>query len=146
MPFITDNDYDVQVRNEIAKIIDPTTEKLKLKKAIDMAVAQIKNYLGGQYDMDKVFIDAPDTGDDEDNRDPYIIMITIDMALYHLWSKEGGNNIPQTRSERYADCLEWLKAVQKGAPCNLPLLTDEEGNTLTDIRIWSKHEPEDNRF
>lgn len=145
MAFLKDTDYDVQIRAEIARIIDTTQEKSKLKRAVDMAIAQIKNYLAGQYDVDQIFVDAPD-GEEEDTRDEFIVMCTIDMALYHLWSKEGGNQIPQTRSDRYADCLEWLKAVQKGAPCNLPLITDDEGNTVTDIRIWSKHEPEDNRY
>jgi phage gp36-like protein len=145
MAFIIESDYDVQLRSEISGVIDPTQEKSKLKKAEDMAISQMKNYLAGRYDIDQIFVDAPADGDD-DPRDSFIVMCAIDMALYHLWSKEGGNRIPQTRSDRYADCLEWLKAVQKGAACNLPVITDDEGNESHDIRIWSKHEPENNRF
>lgn len=145
MAFITDSDYNVQIRSEISNAIDPTQEKSKLKKAEDMAVAQMKNYLGGRYDIEQIFIDAPADGA-EDHRDSFVVMCAIDMALYHLWSKEGGNNIPKTRSERYADCLEWLKAVQKGAACNLPVIKDAEGNDVPTVRIWSKQQPENNRF
>jgi phage gp36-like protein len=145
MAFIIESDYNVQLRSEISNVIDPTQEKSKLKKAEDMAVAQMKNYLAGRYDIEQIFIDAPAEGDD-DARDSFVVMCAIDMALYHLWSKEGGNRIPQTRSDRYADCLEWLRAVQKGAACNLPLLTNEDGTNAIDIRIWSKSTPESNRY
>ncbi len=139
MAFLTDDDYDVQLRSEIGRIIDTTDDKVKLRKAEDMAIAQIKNYIGGRYDLDKIF-NCP-----KDERNDFIVMITIDIALYHLWSKEGANKIPQTRTDRYADALEWLKAVQKGADTQLPLLetnSDQSGN----LRIWSKHKASNNRF
>lgn len=145
MAFITDDDYSVQLRNEISNVIDPTQEKAKLRKAEKMAIAQIKKYLAGRYDIDQIFVDAP-TEDEEDTRDEFIVMITIDIALYHLWSKEGANNIPKTRNDRYVDCLDWLKDVKKGEPCDLPLIPNEDGSTSSDIRIWSRNEPENNRF
>ena len=145
MAFLKESDYDVQLRNEIARIIDETTQRTKLKTAEDMAVSQIKSYLGGRYDLEKIFIDAPADGD-EDTRNKFIVMITIDIALYHLWSKEGGNNIPQIRTDRYADALEWLKAVQKGAATDLPPLTDEDDTPVYDVRIWSKYKPESNKY
>jgi len=145
MAFIADSDYNVQIRAEISKIIDETTEKTKLKRAVDMAVAQMKNYLGGRYDVDAIFIDAPGTGE-EDLRDQFIVMSVIDMALYHLWSKEGGNNIPKTRELRYADILDWLKAVQKGAATNLPLIVDDDGEMKSQVKISSQYERTDNRY
>jgi phage gp36-like protein len=145
MAFIVDSDYSVQLRTEIGKVIDPTTQQTKLKRAVDMAISQVKNYLSGRYDLAKIFVDAPSEGE-TDERDSFVVMIVIDMALYHLWSKEGANNIPTTRADRYNDALEWLKAVQKGADTNLPLITDDNGGELVDMRIWSKHSPENNRF
>jgi phage gp36-like protein len=144
MGFLKTEDWDVQVRAEIARILDPSVTSAKMLQAENMAVAQIKNYLSNRYDIDKIFTPAPETGDDE--RDRYIVMITIDLALYHIWSKEGPNNIPKTRELRYNDALEWLTAVQNGKACNLPLITDPEGEPVGDVRIWSKHTPESNRY
>lgn len=145
MAFLTSDDYTVQLRTEISRIIDPTAEKTKLKKAEDMAISQIKNYLSNRFDLDLIFVNAP--GESEtDTRDAFIVMLTIDMALYHLWSKEGGNSIPKTRQDRYDDCLDWLKAVQKGAACNLPLLKDENEELISNVRISSRRELEDNQY
>jgi phage gp36-like protein len=145
MAFLKSTDYDVQIRSEISTIIDNSVGKTKLKLAEDFAVAQMKNYLGGRYNLDLIFIEAPADGDIE-TRDPFMIMTAIDLALYHLWSKEGGNNIPQTRTDRYADALEWLKAVQKGAATNLPVITDDDDEPVYDVRIKSRFEPENNRY
>ena len=144
MRFLTDSDYAVQLRDEIAHIIDPTTERSKLIRSEDMAIAQIKNFLGGKYDVAKIF--APVVSGADDTRDAYIVMITIDLALYHLWSKEGGNNIPKTRELRYSDALEWLKAVQYDHSANLPLITNESGETASDIRLWSRRSLSDNQY
>lgn len=145
MAFLKETDYEVQIRSEIASLIDTSTEKTKLRTAVDMAISQIKNYLAGRYDLDKIFVNAPADGE-PDTRDIFIVMITIDMALYHLWSKEGGNRIPQTRTDRYADALDWLRAVQKGAATNLPVITDANEQPVYDVRISSKHTPENNRY
>lgn len=144
MRFLTDADYDVQVRSEIAKLLDPTTQKSKLVKAEAMAIAQIRAHLSGRYDCDKIF--APITEGEEDTRDQYIVMLVVDLALYHLWSKEGGNNIPKTRELRYTDALEWLKAVQKGEAADLPALTNNSGDAVSDVRIWSLRAQGNNQF
>lgn len=143
MSFLLPTDWDVQVRAEIARILDPSTTSAKLLQAEIMAIAQIKNHLSNRYDIASIF--AP-TDLREDERDQYVVMLTIDLALYHLWSKEGPNSIPKTRELRYTDAIEWLTAVQNGKPCNLPLLPNEDGTITGDVRIWSKHKPEDNRY
>lgn len=144
MRFLKESDYAVQLRNEIAQIIDPTTERSKIMRAEDMAIAQVKNFIGGRYDTAKVFTPVADGA--EDTRDAYVVMITIDLALYHLWCKEGGNNIPKTRELRYSDALEWLKGVQYDHSSNLPLITNDSGETANDVRIWSRRPVADNRF
>jgi len=142
--FIREDDYDVQVRTEIARIIDPTAERRKLMRAEDMAISQVRNFIASRYDCDKVF--TPAVEGQPDDRNQYIVMLVIDLSLYHLWSKEGGNNIPKTRELRYTDALDWLKAIQGGQPADLPKLTDSNGATASDIRIWSLRTQEDNRF
>ncbi len=145
MAFLQESDYDVQVRSEISKIIDDTDNRTKILKAQKMAIAQMKNHLAGLYDVNAIFVDAPED-DEEDTRDQYIVMLAIDITLYHLWTKEGGNNIPKTRELRYNDALEWLKAVQSGAQADLPALTNDNGEEISFVRIWSEGKQESNRF
>ena len=104
--FLKDSDYDVQIRTEIAKIIDSATNTPKFITAEGMAIAQIRNHIAGRYDCNKIFTPAVDG--ETDIRDQYIVMLVIDIALYHLWSKEAPNNIPKHRELRYNDALEWL--------------------------------------
>lgn len=144
MRFLTEEDYSVQLRAEISKIIDPTVDKVKLVKAEGMAIAQVRNHLSGRYDCDKVFTPVPDG--EEDTRDQYIVMLVIDLALYHLWSKEAANNIPKHRELRYNDALKWLQDVQGGKAANLPELTDEAGDAVSDIRIYSLRAQGDNQY
>lgn len=145
MAFLNESDYTVQLRGEIAKIIDPTLDRAKLLAAERMAIAQIRNHIAGRYDCDKIFVDAPAEGE-PDNRDMYMVMITIDLALYHLWSKEGGNNIPKTRELRYNDALKWLQDVQGGKSADLPELTDDSGAEVGDIHIYSLRAQGDNQY
>jgi len=141
--FLQDTDYTVQIRNEIANIIDNTENKTKLLRAESMAIGQIKQFLAGRFDCDKIFIPV---GETEDNRNPFIVMITIDILLYHVWSKEAPNKIPKHRELRYNDALEWLKEIQKGAFADLPLLTDTKGEEVVNTRIWSEHNKLSNRY
>ncbi len=146
MAFLKESDYDVQVRSEIANIIDDTDGRTKILKAENMAIGQMRNHLAGLYDVDAIFVDPPADDDSEDTRDPYIVMLAIDITLYHLWTKEGGNNIPKTRELRYNDALKWLQDVQAGAQADLPAKTDGEGNEVSYVRIWSEGKQESNRF
>lgn len=140
MAFLTPQDYTVQIRTEISRIIDNTVDSSKLAAAEKMAIAQVRNHLAGRYDVNTIFAATGDA------RDSFIIMIVIDLALYHLWSKEGGNNIPKLREVRYNDALEWLKAVQNGQTADLPEIADESGEVPAMIRIWSKNAQENNRY
>lgn len=144
MPFLKESDYTVLLRAEIAKIIDTSIDRAKLLAAEKMAIAQIRNHIAGRYNCDAIFTDAPSTGDD--TRDQYIVMITIDIALYHLWSKEGGNNIPKTRELRYNDALKWLQDIQRGKSADLPELTNADGETIDDVRIYSLRAQGDNQY
>lgn len=110
-----------------------------------MAIAQIRNHIAGRYDCKKIFIDAP-VADEEDVRDMYVVMIAIDLTLYHLWSKEGGNNIPKTRELRYNDALKWLQDIQAGKDADLPELTDDNGIEIDDCHIYSLRTQGDNQY
>lgn len=126
--FINESDYDVQVRQEILSLLDTSEGNANLGTAERMAIDQIKQYIGGRYDCDTIF---SATGE---NRDMFIVMITIDIALYHLWSKRAPRKIPELRAQRYQDALDWLKGVGDGTlKSDLPQLDSDSFKSETSI-------------
>ena len=164
--FIFDVDYQVLIRTEILGILVEDYSASKMLRAEDMAISQIRNYLKGKYDLDSVFDIGDlvetnsgtlrDFSDPEyelstltgtDSRNSHIVMIVIDCALYHLYSSIAPHKISEQRVQRYGDALDWLKDVGKGnVTADLPILKDEEGETVTDIRIKSKYELSNQRW
>jgi phage gp36-like protein len=137
--FITDEDYTVQVRQEILTLLDTDIANSNLRKAEKYAIAEITKRVGGRYNMAEVF---NKTGDE---RDAYIVMITIDIAIYHLYSQKAPRKIPEYRDIRYHDALEWLVEVGKGTtPTDLPTLPEEEYKG--EVRIFSLYKPNDNKY
>lgn len=137
--FIQESDYEVQAREEILRLLDGTDTRAAILKAERYAISQIRKYIGGRYDCDTIF---SKTGDE---RDDYIIMITIDIALYHLWAKKAPKSVPQHRKERYSDALDWLTNVGSGEmPTDLPQLPTNEYKG--DVRIYSLYPRGNNRY
>ncbi len=136
--FIQQSDYDMQIKQEIIKLLTTQTDwfnSAKLVRAENTAIAQIKNRIGKRYDAAQVFI-APG---DPDLRDQWIVTIAIDIALYHLYSQTGMKDIPEHRANRYQDAIDWLKDVGNGSTtADLPPLLDGDGEELSDVRIWGR--------
>jgi hypothetical protein len=145
--FIKDTDYDVLIRTEIKNILLENYSDTKLQSAEQMAISQIKNYLAGRYDVAAIFTPLlePATGDNPgvqiDTRNAYIVMITIDCALYHLYCSIAPNKIPEHRKHRYQDVIEWLKLMVEGkGNADLPLIKDETTGEVKDsFRLSSKN-------
>lgn len=139
MAFIVDTDFEVQVRNEILTLLDGSDEKTAVELATRMATDQITQYIGGKYDCKTIFAA---TGDD---RDHFIVMITIDILLYHLWAKRAPRKIPEYRATRYQDALDWLKSVGSGElQSALPQLPPDEYSGT--ISIKSKYQPQNHKY
>lgn len=121
------------------RLLDGTDDRTALLQAERFAISQIRKYIGGRYDCDALFSATAD------QRDDYIIMITIDITLYHLWAKKAPKSVPEHRKERYSDALDWLTNVGSGSmPTDLPQLstTDYAG----DVRITSRYQPNTNKY
>lgn len=145
MRFLTDNDYTPLIREEIKDILLENYSETKLLRAEDMAVAQVKNYLSGRYDMEQVFT-LPEGNDD--TRNAHIVMTVVDCALYHLYTSIAPDRLPKIRSDRYQDALDWLKEVGKGQMnADLPVYVDETtGEEELGFKIGSIYENEENRW
>ena len=145
--FLKNTDYTVLIRTEIKNILLENYSETKLLSAEQMAIAQIKNYLAGRYDVAAIFT-ALAAGATTDTRNAYIVMITIDCALYHLYCSIAPNKIPEHRSNRYQDVMEWLKMMAEGKGyADLPMIKDENtGEEKDNFRLSSKNTYNDNKW
>lgn len=137
--FIRETDYDMQIKQEIIRLLTAQEfyKSAKLVRAEQTAIRQIRNRIGKRYNCDKIFTNI--TTDSDDERDQWIVTITIDIALYHLYSQTGMKDIPQHRQDRYQDALDWLKDVGNGDTIpELPALIDEAGNEYSEVIINSR--------
>lgn len=139
--FLKDTDY-FQIKAEILKLLDGSMAELasnyKLLKAENSAIKQIKNRLSNRFDCDAIF--TPSDGD-IDNRDAFIVMMAVDMTLYHLYSQTGNRDIPEHRKERYQDAIDFLKDASRGdIPTDLPTILSDENQG--EVRMWSASKPE----
>jgi phage gp36-like protein len=76
-------------------------------------------------------------------------MITIDCALYHLYTNTAPDRIPEHRSQRYQDAMDWLKMIAKGdAIADLPILTPpvDESSSINGVKISSKYPAKNFRY
>ena len=150
--FLKDTDYAVLIRNEIKNILLENYSETKLLSAEQMAIAQIKNYLAGRYDVGLIFTPmlppAEGEGEQLDSRNAYIVMITIDCTLYHLYSSVAPNKMPEHRSNRYQDVIEWLKMMAEGKGyADLPLIKDESTGEVKDsFRLSSNNKVTNNKW
>ncbi len=144
MRFLTEDDYSVLLRNEIKSALLNNYTDSKLHRAEDMAISQITNYLCGRYNVDIIFLNENIT---TDTRNANLVMITIDCAIYHLYTSTAPNLIPKHRAERYQDALNWLKDVAKGTiKANLPTIEDSNGNVLYPIKISSRQQSQNHKW
>lgn len=141
MAFLTEDDYSVLVRTEVKDILLDNYTDTKLKSAEQMAIHQVKNYLAGRYNVDLIF------SAEGENRNSHIVMIVLDCTLYHLYTSTVPKRMPEIRSLRYQDAIDWLKLAATGdAAADLPPATDEDGNTLQGIRISSRYPITNNKW
>lgn len=63
-----------------------------------------------------------------DNRTQSVLMIVIDIALFHLHSRIAPRNVPELREKRYLNAIDMLKAFAGGAmTAKLPVLQPKSG-------------------
>lgn len=136
LTFLTEDDFEVQVKEEILNLLGANST---IEKAERMAIDQVKAHISGRYDVATIF------AKEDEERDHYLVMIIIDMMLYHLWAKKAPRSIPEYRDKRYTDALSWLTDIGTGKmPTALPQLAVAEYSN--EIRIYSIHAPSDNKY
>lgn len=124
MKFLLKTDFKAVCDNATLQVIDQADDD-NLARSVDYAIEEVSSYLRSRYDTDAAF---SATGEE---RNAQLVMITADVALYHLVSwlpKRIGFEI---RELRYNRAVEWLKDVQAGksSPA-LPIPHDDQGNAV----------------
>lgn len=118
MTFLSQSDFHAVCDPQTLAVIDQA-DPANLDRAERYAVEEVSSYLRSRYDAAAAFAATGDA------RNGFLVMITADVALYHLvaWlPKRIGFEVRETR---YRQAVEWLKEVQAGkATPDLPLPTD----------------------
>ena len=149
--FIQEADYGMQIKQEIIRLLTDSDfyNCAKLVRAEQTAIAQIRNRIGKRYDCNIIFqplLPPAEGGEQLDSRDQWIVTITIDIALYHLYSQTGMKDIPEHRQQRYQDAIDWLKDVGNGTTtAELPPYIEESGEEYSEFKLNSRP-PENHKW
>lgn len=139
----------MQIKQEIIKLLTSNNDEwfnsADLIRAENTAIAQIKNRIGKRYDCNAIF--SPPLEGAGEAPDQWIVTITIDIALYHLYSKTGSKDVPEHRSNRYQDAIDWLKDVGNGeTPADLPPIIDKTTGETYGEFILNSRKPQNHKY
>lgn len=110
--FISINDYDASIHRDILDAI--TREDTAIVEICeDRAIQEMKSYLSDRYDVIAMFPAAPAQGA-TDTRNSLVLMMAIDISVYHLFCIHNPQKMSQIRKDRYDRAVEWLKQVMRG--------------------------------
>jgi phage gp36-like protein len=102
--FIELTDYDASIHREILDALVRDDEAIA-EVCEDRAIAEMRGYLSRRYDVNAIF---SATGND---RNQLILMMAMDIAIYHVFCIHNPQKISQIRKDRYERAMEWLKQV-----------------------------------
>lgn len=119
--FITPEDYSASVHKDILEAVTRNDETV-IEICEDRAIADMRGSLGTRYDVDALFA-AEGTA-----RNQLVLMMAIDITVYHIFSIHNPLKMSQIRKDRYERAMEWLKLVAgfKIAVDGAPLLPKEQ--------------------
>ena len=130
--FVQISDYDASIHREILDALTRDDDAV-VEICEDRAIAQVRSFLARRYDCDLIFAAA---GDD---RNQLILMMVIDIAVYHIFCIHNPQKLSQIRRDRYERAIEWLKAVAAGdiSVDGAPLIPEEQRVAKSSFQIRS---------
>lgn len=130
--FITKSDYDSTLHAEILDALVRNDEAV-IEQCENDAIAEMKGYLGGKYDVDAIF------AKEGTQRNSLILMYAKDIAVYHMFCVHNPYKISKIRQDRYDRAIEWLKQVASGniLIVDADKLPDEEAKNRSNFSILS---------
>jgi len=110
--FIQETDYDASIHREILDALlrhdSETSDEAIVQICEDRAIEEMRGYLDKFYDTEAIF---NATGAE---RNQLVLMMAVDIAVYHIFCQHNPYKISEIRKERYDRAIEWLKAVAAG--------------------------------
>lgn len=136
--FINITDYDASIHSEILDALVRKDQSL-VEICEDRAVAEMRCYLSGRYDCDALFAPYVAAESQPDTRHQLVLMMALDIAIYHIFSIHNPMKLSQLRKDRYERAIEWLKAVAAGTISieGAPLAPEEKQVANQSFRIVS---------
>ena len=121
--FINKADIEKKIMaHELASITNE--DDTIIDHSISAAIAEMKGYLKGRYDVEAIFSAA------DEERMPLLVGFACDISIYEIISLALPGQDLEDRRARYKRAIDWLKQLAKGEiEADLPKLEDEEGNT-----------------
>jgi hypothetical protein len=107
MAFLIDEDYDLSIKAEILSKITGGDATL-LSKAERAARSEVKKFMNVRFDATA---ELAKTGD---ARDPDLIRIMVDIAVYHLHKRLNPGQVPELRRDAYISAIDDLKMIANG--------------------------------
>lgn len=130
--FILPEDYDASIH---AEILDRITrnDSAVVRICEDRAIAEMRGYLGGRYDCDAIFSAR------EGDRLPLVVMMAVDITVYHLFCLHNPKAMSDIRRERYERAVQWMEGVaaQRISIDGAPRLPDEQVHAKAKWRFGS---------
>ena len=105
--FLQKTDYNASIHTEILDSLIRSDEGL-IEICEDRAILEMTSELSGRYDCEQLFAARGD------ERNQLVMMMAMDIAIYHMFSIHNPQKISAVRVERYRRATEWLKAVRAG--------------------------------
>ena len=100
--FVELTDYDASIHRDILDALVREDETV-IEVCEDRAIAEMRCYLSKRYDCNKIFAA---TGD---NRNQLVLMMVIDMTVYHIFCIHNPQKLSQVRKDRYERAVEWMR-------------------------------------
>ncbi|MCM1518955.1 MAG: DUF1320 domain-containing protein [Pseudoflavonifractor sp.] len=105
--FLTDQDYEVVVGKPAMDVISRCSDTIRSNAEAE-AQEEIAGYLRPDYDVTALF--AAEYG----ARNPKMVMVAVDLALYHMAASLPQKMGMEIRKERYDAAVKWLEGVRAG--------------------------------
>lgn len=119
--FVNIEDYDASVHREILDALVRDDQSL-VEICEDRAIAEMRCYLSKRYDCDAIFLASGA------ERNQLVLMMVIDIAVYHIFCIHNPQKLSQIRKDRYERAVEWMRAVadEEISIDGVPLLPEDE--------------------
>lgn len=130
--FVQLTDYDASIHREILDALTREDNSI-VEICEDRAIAEMRCYLSKRYDCDRIF------SAEGDSRNQLILMMVLDIAVYHIFCIHNPQKLSQIRKDRYERAVEWMKAVaNEGISIEgAPMLPEEERVSASCFRLHS---------